>query len=317
LPIIKALIWSINDSFFVFSSNIYLILETLAVGISPSFEIKDDRFDVSQIADCHLLIEVGRDRFRFAIFNTLHNVFQWIEDYHVISILNENQALKAIKNIYQNHHFLAANYWKTIRISVQANYFTLIPDELYKAEDALKYLQFASGKLVSDTDAVFDFKHTNLGAVNIFGVEKEIYLWFKEMYPAKKITPVPVLGTLIEGILNSKKINGLHLYFEENHISIIYFKENKLFFCNRFYYLTPQDLVYHVLFVMNELGIEPEKPVIFYGEITSFSDSYELLSHSLSTIIFATNPPNLSFSQYFDELPEHRYYSLFSTIYTF
>lgn len=287
------------------------------MNISPNFEIKDDRFDVSQIADCHLLIEVGRDRFRFAVFNTIHNVFQWLEDYHVISILNENQALKAIKNIYQNHHFLAANYWKTIRVSIQSNYFTLIPEEIYQSDDALKYLQFASGKILTDTEQIFDYRHSRFGAVNVFGVEKEIYNWFKDMYPAKKITPTPVIGTLIEGILNGKKVNGFHLYFEENYISMIYFKDNKLFFCNRFFYLTAQDLVYHVLFVMNELGIEHDKPVIFYGEITSFSDTYELLSRSLTNIIFASNPINLSFSQYFDELPEHRYYSLFSAIYTF
>ena len=292
-------------------------METLAINISPSFEIKDDRFDTNQIAESHLLIEVSRDRFRFAVHHSEHDVIMWLEDYHIFSLLAENQLLKSLKTIYQKHNFLSANYWKTIRLTINATNFTLIPDEYYEADEAAKYLSFAAGKNLLEREQIFGFKHSRFGAVSIFGVEKELIGWFREMYPARKITPVPVLGSLIEGIVQDRNNNGLHLYFEDHYISILYFKEAKLHFCNRFQFRTSQDMVYHVLFVMNELSLPIEIPVTFYGEITSFSEGYTKLNESLKNIKFALNPTKLRFSQYFDDLPEHRYYTLFSSYYLY
>lgn len=292
-------------------------MENSVINILPSFEIKDDRFDTNQIADCHLLIEISRDRFRFTVHNSIHEVIMWLEDYHVFSLLNENQLIKTLKIIYQNHLFLAANYWKTIRLSVNANHFTLLPDEYYEADEAAKYLSFAAGKNLTEREQVFDFKFSRFGTVCVFGIEKEIISWFKEMYPARKITPVPVIGTLIEGIVQDRNNNGLHLYFEDYYVTIIYFKEAKLHFCNRFQFRTAQDMVYHVLFVMNELELQTDMPVLFYGEITSFSEGFVQLSKSLSNIKFALNPTKLRFSQYFEDLPEHRYYTLFSSYYLY
>jgi len=290
-------------------------LENPVLNILPSFEIKDDRFDTNQIADCYLLIEVSNNCFRFTVYNTLHNVIMWLEDYHIFSLLNDNQFLKTLKKVYQQHQFLSANYWKTICLSVNASHFTLIPEEYYEADEATKYLNFAAGNTVSEREQIFDFKHSHFGAVCIFGIEKETLIWFKEMYPARRINPIPVVGSLIEGIVKDRNNSGLHLYFEDYYITILYFKDAKLYFCNRFHFRTSQDMVYHVLFVMNELGLPVTTPTTFYGEITSFSDRYIQLTQSLSNVKFALNPTNIRFSQYFVDLPEHRYYTLFSLFY--
>jgi hypothetical protein len=66
---------------------------------------------------------------------------------------------------------------------------------------------------------------------------------------------------------------------------------------------------------MNELGLPVTTSTMFYGEITSFSDRYIQLRQSLSNVKFALNPTKIRFSQYFDDLPEHRYYTLFSSFY--
>ncbi len=292
-------------------------MEATITHISPSFEIKDDRFDVSQIADSHLMIEVGHDRFRFAVYNTIHNAVMWLEDYHVFSLLTHNQLLSTVQRIYQSHQFLAANYWKTIRLTVNANHFTLIPEEYYQSDEVVKYLNFAAGKNLTEQEQIFEFRHAHYGIINVFSVEKNLVNWIKEMYPAKKITPVPVISTLIEGIVKDRTNRGLHLYFEENYVSLIYFQEDKLHFCNRFQYRTAPDMVYHVLFIMNELGLETEMPVTFYGEITSFSEGYTLLSKTLKNIEFARNPTKIKFSQYFEQIPEHRYYTLFCSYYLY
>ncbi len=282
--------------------------------IAPSFEIKDDRFDINQIADCQLLIEVSKERFRFSVYNSLYEVIMWLEDYHINSLLDQHQLLKTLNTLYSRHLFLAANYWKSIKVLVSVNHFTLMPEEFYDSLDAHKYLNFASGKNLSETEQIADYPLPFCRGMCIFGIEKEIYAWFRQMYPAKNIVPIPVVCALLDGIVQDEMADGLHLYFEEHHVTIVFFNDGKLILCNRFLFRTSDDLIYHVLFVMNELSLSNDIPVMLYGEITSFADAYLQLSLTLEQIRFANNPKKARFSQYFDELFEHRYYTLFSAL---
>ncbi|MFT6203110.1 MAG: hypothetical protein ACI9V1_000038 [Spirosomataceae bacterium] len=285
--------------------------------ILPIFEVKDDRFEIGQIASCHLLIEVSKDRFRFAIQHEKNDMFMWMEDYQIMSVLNENQLLQTLQQIYDQHHFLAANYWKSVSLSVNSNYFTFIPDEIFQQEDSSKYINFAAGSQVNENHNIYDFKHSAINAFNVFGVEKKLINWFKEMYTVKKITPVHLISTLIECIRQLPNPDGMHIHFEEGNLIVVCFKDNILQFCNRFNYRTPQDAAYHVLFVINQLSLNAATPLTLYGEITTFSEVYALIFKTMTSISFGKMPENLNFSYFFEDMPEHRYCSLFSMLYTY
>jgi hypothetical protein len=285
--------------------------------ILPIFEVKDDRFEVGQIANCHLLIEVGKERFRFAIQHEKNDMFMWMEDYQIMSVLNENQLLQTLQRIYDQHHFLAANYWKSVSLSINSNYFTFIPEEIFRREDSSKYINFAAGSQINEDHYIYDFKHQTINAFNVFGVEKKLINWFKEMYTVKKITPVHLISTLIECIRQLPSPDGMHVHFEEESLIVVYSKYNALQFCNRFNYRTPQDAAYHVLFVINQLSLNTTTPLTLYGEITPFSEAYALIFKTMTSISFGAMPENLNFSYFFQDMPEHRYCSLFSMLYTY
>ena len=287
-------------------------MEISTLSIAPRFEIKDDRFDVGNLANYELYIQLSSDRLRFAVLDASNQTFLWLEDYHIYTPFKESQFIESLKTIYKEHPFLAANFWKSISLSVNSPYFTLIPNTYYNSEDAQKILNFAAGKVVVENEQVFEYKHSKFELVNLFAFDKVWSSWIKEMYPARKIAPVHIVSTLIEGISREKDFSGVHLYFEGNDIFIIYFKETKLYFCNKFYYRTPQDLLYYILFVVNELNLPEDIRITFYGEITSFAENFLEISKYLPNLHFANSPNGLKFSQYFDEVPEHRYYSLFS-----
>lgn len=285
--------------------------------IQPIFEVKDDRFEIGQIASCHLLIEVSKDRFRFAVFHSKNDMFMWLEDYQIITVMNENQLLETLELIYDKHHFLAANYWKSVSLSVNSNYFTFIPEEIFQRDDASKYLNFAAGNQLNEAHFIYDFKHASLGAFNVFGVDKKLINWFKEMYTVKKITPVHLISTLVACIRQLPKPDGVHVHVEEGNLIVVCYKDHALQFCNRFNYRTPQDAAFHLLFVINQLSLTVTTPVTLYGEVTTFSEFYSLVSKNMASVLFGKMPENLKFSYFFDDMPEHRYCSLFSILYTY
>lgn len=292
-------------------------MDSITQEITPIFEVKDDRFEIGQIASCNLLIEISKERFRFTIYHTKNEMFMWMEDYQIITLLNENQLLDTLEIIYRNHHFLAANYWKSISISINSGYFTYIPEELFTREESFKYLNFAAGDNTSETQFIYDYHHPKLSAFNVFGVDKKLTNWFKDMYTVKKIKPVHLISTLIEGIQLLDNHNGIHIHFEDGNFVIVYFKDNKLHFCNRFVYRTPQDATYHILFVFNQLNLNAATNITLYGEITTFSEAYVLLNKMVANLTFGMLPKSMKFSYFFDQMPEHRYCSLFSTLLTY
>lgn len=291
-------------------------MEISTLSIAPRFEIKDDRFDVANLASYELYIELSGDRLRFTVFNSINQTFIWLEDYHIYTPFKESQFVEGLKRVYKEHAFLSANFWKSITFSINSPYFTLVPSAYFTEENASKILDFAVGKSLSDSSEIIDYPHAKFEFVNVFSIDKSWFSWINDAYPSRKVTLVHTISTLIEGITREREFNGLHLYFEGIDISIIYFKDKKLQYCNRFQYRTTQDLLYYILFVINELNMPDDVKITFYGEITSFSENFLEISKYLQNLHFASTPNAIKFSMYFDEVPEHRYYSLFSGVHT-
>ena len=64
--------------------------------------------------------------------------------------------------------------------------------------------------------------------------------------------------------------------------------------------------------MLDEQKLLPETAnVVLYGEITPFAESYASLSRFLPHLSFGHTPPGLSLASEFDDLPDHRYLSLY------
>lgn len=70
---------------------------------------------------------------------------------------------------------------------------------------------------------------------------------------------------------------------------------------------------YFVMFVLDSLQLTPENVSCYlYGEITPYSEDYQLLKKFLPHLLFGKNPKKLALGDVFEDLPEHRYFSLYN-----
>jgi hypothetical protein len=290
-------------------------VENTEKNISPSYIIKDDRFDTTLISEYHLCIEIKSDHFRFAVFSEPSQTFMWLEDYQTTLLWGQDKFTHFIKEIIKDHAFLGANYWRSIQIITHSDAFTMVPTDLFQPNDMAKYITFVTGKVPSPLEQILEYSYTTFRAHTVFSVESNLTSWIKSTYQSRAITPIHLSSIWIEGVLRQANPDGFHIYFEGDAVILLYIKEGKVTYCNRFIYRTADDLVYYVLFVMHVLSIDADAVILFYGEITTFADNYVMLAKSLPNIQFASSPTNVKFSQYFYEIPEHRYFALFSLKY--
>jgi hypothetical protein len=214
---------------------------------------------------------------------------------------------------------LQAGFWQNIFISFQNLQFTLIPEAVFKPEQAVEYLQLTTDTISEPVDVHF-YKHTAAGIVNVFAAQRKILDWFKAVYLNKPFTLIHYTSAFIEGLKQqnafaAKPSRGLSILIEESYLTIALTNGQQLEFCNTFYYTSVQDFVYYVMLVMHELNLDPETcKVTLYGGISHDSAIFSTLYKYIRNVNFGVKPKSMHFGFKFDEVLDHRYFSIY-TIY--
>lgn len=287
----------------------------ITVTLSPTVTIRSTSFDLAKTDKSVLCLEVGRDRFRFMVQDARQRG-SYLEDYTFPSLLTERPLTEVLPDVFRNHPVLSAGNWQEIRIGVNSPSFTLVPKPLYRKEYASSYLALMRGSALPPHEFAQSYTHEGEGFLSVFNLEHPLFDYFSGTYPLQPSTFVHQTASLIQATADLDRhmltTHNVWLYFEDEFVSILYRKDHQLRYCNRFGYKNVQDLAYYVLYVLDELELNPEKAAVFlYGEITPFAESYTELSRFLPTLSFGQLPAGLKLASEFEDLPEHRYLSLY------
>lgn len=285
------------------------------VTLAPTVTIRSASFNPAHSNKSVLCLEVGRDRLRLLV-QDLHGQALYLEDYAFPSLLTSQPLTSLLPTIFRDHAVLSAGPWQEIRIGVNSPSFTLIPKPLFRKEYAGSYLALMRGSALPAHEFAQAYAHEDEGFLSVFNLEHPLADYFSEVYPLQPLTYVHQISALIQATadLNRHMLtpDNVYLYFEDEFVTIIHRKAHQLHYCNRFGYKHVQDLVYYVLYIFDEQTINPESSSIsLYGEITPFADAYTELSRFLSHLSFGHTPAGLTLAPEFDDLPDHRYLSLY------
>lgn len=277
--------------------------------------VKDDKFTPDEIGKYNLNLQISQNLFRVCITDPEYSRCLFIEDYSLDN-LYPDQLIEQLGTIYDNHEVLKAGFWRSIRLAIKDIDFSLIPNSLFDQQYAKDYLKINSGQDVVQDKDIFYYSQKSTNAVSIFCANKKIIDWFKAQYPGKAIKLVHHTSAFIEGILyNSKNMSEkeLFVHVEKNYLTIVVKNDSGLEFCNSFYFSTTEDFLYFVMFVYNQLQLNPDKnPLTIFGEITPDSPVYKKLHKYIRHIKFGNKPSSIRFCYKFDEVFDHRFFDLYS-----
>lgn len=274
--------------------------------------IVDDLFDVEHLHDYTLAILASDKGLRFSVIDIKHNKFLAIEDF-VYNFQNSHFSYPlAIDQIFDEHSYLKAGFWKSIKLFVRNAKFTILPVSLF--DEKLKKEALSLNCNISSSENINFYKHSSTDIVNIFAYEKEIFDTIQKIYPNKLIELVHHSSMFFEGVLshsNNHQHVNVFAYVEDNLLTIAVKKEEKILFINNFKFQSANDLLYFVLFVYEEIDLNPEiVPLNLSGDIDKASEGFDKLHRFIRYIKFTSKPQNLKLSYKFDEVDDHRYFSL-------
>ncbi|MBI3502809.1 MAG: DUF3822 family protein [Bacteroidetes bacterium] len=250
----------------------------------------DESFDEAKANQYHLSILTNGDKFIFSILDTNSNKY--------LSLQSEKK-------------FPKLNF-KSVSCVIAHNKFTLIPSALFEEEKKESLLGF-NHEIKKDEEVFVNALH-NLDAKNIFAVSKNLVSEIRNKF--SNINFIHSSTAFIEGLLVQYKNNSgkkVFVNFYSSHFEIVILEGKELLFSNAFNFQTPEDIAYYILFIYEQLNLNPETiELILSGEIEKPAKEYSLLYTYIRNMKFASRPDGFKYSYKFEEIPSHKYFSLFT-----
>lgn len=272
----------------------------------------DEAFDAKKTAAYQLLLQVGTSDILVGILDKQKNKYIALEKYAVSNVHNFDGVTDLMDTLIKESK-LVNHKFQSVACIIVNNLSTLVPNALFEDDRKRMYLKF-NASLEGDEFVLVD-EIKSLDAKNVFAIPLSIKAKLDSQF--NNINYHHVSSTLIDTLVaNHKNQTGkkMYVHVQSTHFETILIDGKNLTFYNTFNYQTPEDFIYYLLFVYEQLQLNPEKiDTIFIGEIEKASSIYTFANKYIRTIKFGERADNSEFSYQLQTLPKHSYFTLFNS----
>ena len=198
-------------------------------------KIKDPNFEIDRLEFYSLSLFIGNKDFQILITDSETKQCVLLEDYVFDTSLTDDEKFSVVKFIFDDHHLLMANFWRSINFVIKNRKYSFVPEQLFRENKIYNYLRTHTSfdKEAEDIMLVF---HRQLGFINVFSVPKKLVKLSAAIYPDKKIEFVHQSSSLIQGIaeLNEDGKKNVAIYLDRFGLHIIVVENKKLLFYNQY-----------------------------------------------------------------------------------
>ncbi len=272
-------------------------------------KIKDPKFNIDKLEHYSLSIQLGIRDFQVFIFDTLEKRALLLEDYIFDQAHDASIVLENIKEIIDNHHLLAAGFWKSVTVIFKNRKFVLVPEQFYVKEQAFTYLKY--NHTINSGDTVFSIHHKN-AFVSVFAAEKKYTEFFRTMYPNKKVKFLHQSSPLINGTRKLSPETFL-MYVDRFNLHLGVTRNGNLHYYNQFQIKKMEDFTRYLKLVASDLNINLSQTKIqAYGFLGQNTPQYKYLKQHIPQISLGNRPKGINFGYVFDEIGDHQFFDVFS-----
>lgn len=271
----------------------------------------DEAFDIKRLSDFHLVIQIGNNGLFAVVLDKEKNKFIAFEQYTFQQVYSA-ELVADLFTVAQNESKILNNKYKSVTCSLVNNLSTLVPSALFENDSRRMYLKFNT-TLQGDELIMYD-DIRNLDTKNVFALPLSLKSKLDSLF--NKINYHHFSSGLIEELLAQNKNQTkkkLYIHVQASHFEALVIEEKKLLFYNSFNYQTAEDLIYYVLFVCEQLHLNPENiEAILLGEIERSSTIFSITQKYIRNLKFGERPDGSEYSYQLQTFPKHFYFSLFN-----
>ena len=271
----------------------------------------DEAFDPVRISGFKLVLQIGVDGVLISVNEKNNNKFIAFERYTFQQVYRFEDVCAVLDELIQQSK-LVEHAYPIVDCLVVNNLSTLVPKGVYEETHKRNYLQFnvsleGEEKILADEMKMLDAK--NVFAVPVCLKEKLDRLFSNIRYHHFS-------SVLIEALMrqyknqSSKKVIA---HIQASHFQLLVMEGKQLLFYNTFNHQSAEDFIYYLLFVCEQLHLNPEKLELqLLGEIEKNSSIYLICQKYIRHIQFGKRADEADYSYQLQALPKHSYFTLFN-----
>jgi len=264
---------------------------------------------LNESTSCHLSIQIRQDGFSFAVLNIPEQKYIALEYYDFQAQNNSSDLTHRIDLIFEQQKLLNKDF-TSVSVAMSDTLNSLTPKSLYDKTNGKEILRFNQPVLQNESETSDWIE--SIEAYNSYVIPEDLKRCMLKKIP--KVKWKHDSSILIESLLQQFKLEEgekVYLSVQNTFFELAILEGKTLKFFNSFSYKTEADLLYYLLFTLEQLNINPDQaPLILSGGIDKDSKVYQLLYRYVRHISFAKRNPNYTYSFVFDEVDEHHYYKL-------
>jgi hypothetical protein len=259
---------------------------------------------VSNINDCHLLMELGNETMSFLIYKQNPFVVEAVYMHYLEKNTTGNDFATQLQKIVAEETILASAF-ASVKIYYNSVAASLVPSAYFVEEQKENILNLIYG----NDKTAYCFKENVQGDEMklLYRVPEKIYDTVIRLFPKNNFAHAT--SAQLSYSRNDKNILECMVY--DRSIKALLFKEGKLQIVQFFEYNTPLDVSYHLLNVCQQFGVDVnEVQLLLSGMIEVDSNLYQDIFKYFLNISFTTIPTDVSIAADFAEIPAHYYTNL-------
>lgn len=244
-----------------------------------------------------LSIQLNLDGLSFCIFNP---ALGCIESIHHMPVKPSMPVLmvEQLLSDFLTQPVLRQDF-DTIKVIHNNEQFAFVPTDFFHTEAMASYLKFNvknyQNQIIS-YEAIPQAQTVNvyLPYASINKILRENYGIFEYEHFASSL-----LRVLLSH--NPKQKDAIYCHFEQNAFHLVVFQQGKMVFFNRFSFEAEMDMLYYLLFSLEQLEIDTEVfPIYLLGDIIRNSEKYKLIYRYIRYIYFLPPQKSSPFCQNMD-----------------
>lgn len=209
-----------------------------------------ETFDANRSEKYILSIRLRSDGLSFSACNPQENGSFF---YRETAFLRNRPYAESLKEFFFENELFSYPFRK-VRLLCEASPYTLVPEAVYRDGCAERFLRF---NLTAPAGYPLTDRLPEAGAVVVYGLDKDVFEFCSRSLLGPEflhhITPLLAYwGKLSRTSLRKQLFADLH----GNSVDVVCFERGKLLFANTFPFEQPNDILYYLLYVWKQQGMD-------------------------------------------------------------
>jgi len=206
-----------------------------------------------------------------------------------------------------DNYLLPQRKFEKVNVCFLNTEFTLIPEAFAKSEDVKPLLKFVTG-----TEHIKRSLHHNLKEISFsYTIEQELISYFEKTFPNISVRHLGAVSIDLFFSQHSLKNANLYLNIADGYIEIAAKQKNDLLFYNVFNFENNEDILYYLLFTMEQFQLNPLHVRLSLAAQRDASDELvKSLKKYIKQVDFCVTDASINLNGELSSLPKHYYFTL-------